>query len=339
MLRLLVTFVIALVPALASAQQRIVIDPGHGGTDPGGVGTGMQEKNVVLDVSQRFKKLLDADSADDAGGGKWTSLMTRNSDVFVSLAARSAYSNNQNADRFMSIHSNAFGDTSANGIETFSLSGTGTGANLRNLVQAEMVSAWGLTNRGNKTANFAVLRDTAAPAVLHELAFITNANDAAKLGSATERQKAAVAHLRALQRHYNLAPYVPNAMPPPQDQDGDIAGRVVDGDRPIVGARVAISGGASVVTDGNGAFTFVDLAPGPRTLTASADGYITAMHEVTVAAGVREDIEIVLSPVSDDTTGPDLDGHATGGCSTRQSASLWLLVAFAVLLRRRRRLP
>src|SRR5688572_1323321 len=114
----------------AVAQTRIVIDPGHGGTDPGGVGTGMQEKTVVLDVSKRFKMLLDADTADTAGGGKWTSLMTRNTDVFVSLAGRSAYSNNQDADRFMSIHSNAFGDASANGTETFSLAATGTSAQL-----------------------------------------------------------------------------------------------------------------------------------------------------------------------------------------------------------------
>ncbi|HEY5925044.1 MAG TPA: N-acetylmuramoyl-L-alanine amidase, partial [Kofleriaceae bacterium] len=96
---LLIALCIAL-PSIASAQTKIVIDPGHGGTDPGGVGTGLQEKNIVLDVSKRFEQLLDADTADNAGGGKWTSLMTRSTDVFVSLAGRSAYSNNQGADRF-----------------------------------------------------------------------------------------------------------------------------------------------------------------------------------------------------------------------------------------------
>jgi N-acetylmuramoyl-L-alanine amidase len=156
---------LAFAPSVAEAQAvvKVVIDPGHGGTDPGGVGTGMQEKNVVLDVSKRFKTLLEADTADAAGGGKWTALLTRSTDVFVTLAGRSAYSNNNDADRFMSIHANAFGDASANGTETFSLAATGTGSQLRNLVQAEMITAWGLTNRGNKTANFAVLRDTAAP--------------------------------------------------------------------------------------------------------------------------------------------------------------------------------
>jgi uncharacterized protein (TIGR03382 family) len=208
LIRLLV-LAIALIPTVSEAQRRIVIDPGHGGTDPGGVGNGLQEKNIVLDVGRRFKTLLDADTADTRGGGSWVALLTRNSDTFVSLSARAAFSNNQGADRFMSIHSNAFSSASANGTETFSFSETGTGAALRNLVQAEMIAAWGLTNRGNKVANFFVLRETAAPAVLHELAFITNARDAAKLGSATERQRAAVAHLRAVQRHFGITPFVP----------------------------------------------------------------------------------------------------------------------------------
>lgn len=334
---LLVLALLAAAPAIADAQVRVVIDPGHGGTDPGGVGTGMQEKNVVLDVSKRFEALLKADTADEAGGGKWTALMTRSNDTFVSLAARSAYSNNQDADRFMSIHSNAFGDASANGIETFSLATTGTGAALRNLVQAEMVAAWGLTNRGNKTANFAVLRDTAAPAVLHELAFITNPTDAAKLGSATERQKAAVAHLRAIQRHYNLAPYVPGN-PTPQDDSGEIAGRVVDTEGPIVGARVALEGGASVLTDGNGAFVIAEAAAGAHMLTASADGYASKTLEVTVAASVREEIEIELVRQPDGEMPDDdqLDGTTTGGCSTGHGAGAGLLFALVALRRRRR---
>lgn len=224
LIRALLVLVVAAAPGLAMAQTRIVIDPGHGGTDPGGTGNGLQEKNIVLDVSSRFKSLLDADTADTRGGGRWTALRTRTSDVFVSLSARASYSNSQDADRFMSIHSNAFSSASANGTETFAYAEGGTGAALRNLVQAEMIAAWGLTNRGNKTANFAVLRDTAAPAVLHELAFITNATDAAKLGSATERQKAAVAHLRAIQRHYGISPYLPSLAAAAPSELGDGAG-------------------------------------------------------------------------------------------------------------------
>jgi N-acetylmuramoyl-L-alanine amidase len=208
----LLILVVVLIPSLSAAQRRIVIDPGHGGTDPGGVGNGLQEKNIVLDVANRFKALLDADTANTSGGGSWVALRTRTTDTFVSLSARAAFSNNQDADRFMSIHANAFSDPSAHGTETFAFAEGGLGAALRNLVQSEMIAAWGLTNRGNKTANFAVLRDTAAPAILHELAFITNATDVLKLGSATERQKAAVAHLRAIQRHFGITPFVPAAL-------------------------------------------------------------------------------------------------------------------------------
>ena len=322
-----------LVPSLAFAQQKIVIDPGHGGTDPGGVGTGLQEKNIVLDVSKRFEQLLDADTADNAGGGKWVSLMTRSNDVFVSLAGRSAYSNNQGADRFMSIHSNAFADAGANGTETFSYATTGLGSQLRNLVQAEMIAAWKLTNRGNKTANFAVLRDTAAPAELHELAFITNATDAQKLASQTERQKAAEAHLRAIQRHFNLAPYIPGAPTNPQDMNGEIVGRVIDADGPIVGATVKLDGGASVATDANGAFAFTEAMAGDHVVTASAEGYRVAMVDVTVAAAAKAELEIVLEKGA--TGEPEPPEDLSSGCAAGGGAGPLLLLALLRLRRRR----
>lgn len=324
-----------LAPAIASAQVKVVIDAGHGGTDPGGVGTGMQEKVVVLDICKRFETLLEADTADTTGGGKWTALQTRSNDTFVSLAARSAYSNNQGADRFMSVHSNAFSDTSANGTETFSLAATGTGAQLRNLVQDEMIKAWGLTNRGNKTASFAVLRDTAAPAVLHELAFITNPTDAAKLASAEERQKAAIAHLKAIQRHYNITPFVPGNLAP-QDENGKIAGRVIDSNGAIVGASVMLLDGATVVTDADGAFVIAEAAAGPHSVTASADGYTSKTVDVMVAASAVAELEIELTPLGRDGEQPEIDGETTGGCSTGDGAGLGIMLVLGALRRRRR---
>ncbi len=341
MLRLVIALVFAFVPAIASAQVKVVIDPGHGGTDSGGTGLGRQEKIIVLDVSKKFETLLKADTADTAGGGTWTALLTRSTDVFVSLAGRSQYSNNQGADRFMSIHANAFADASANGIETFSLAATGTSATLRNLVQAEMVAAWGLTNRGNKIANFAVLRDTAAPAVLHELAFITNATDSAKLASDTERQKAAVAHLRALQRSYNQAPYLPTTTP--QDVNGEIAGTVVGASGPIEGATVALDGGTSVTTDADGVFVLGDVPPGPQTIVASAAGHAQKSLNVTVAAAARQDVTIELSEQGGggggEEEGPDSNGAIFGGCATSNGAGgacVPVLLAFAAMRRRRR---
>ncbi|HWM86425.1 MAG TPA: N-acetylmuramoyl-L-alanine amidase [Kofleriaceae bacterium] len=352
-------------PAAAAAQTVIVIDPGHGGGDPGGVGNGLQEKAIVLDVGLRFKQLLDADSSDPGGGGDWVALMTRSNDTFVSLSARAAFANAEGADRFMSIHSNAFGSSQANGTETFSFAEGSTGANMRNLVQEEMIAAWGRTNRGNKTANFAVLRETAMPAELHELAFITNAGDAAFLASPTERQRAAEAHLRAIQRHFGIDPYMPGLGP--SGAAGDIAGTVVDDAGPVAGARVSVDTGQKTVSVDDGGFSLAEIPAGTRTLTVSADGYSDSTVEVQVGAGQLSEQQVLLersgSAGGDDgeqDDGGDGDGdgddggggaidpddEAASGCGCRARASgstplggalTPLLIALAVLVVRRRR--
>jgi N-acetylmuramoyl-L-alanine amidase len=338
--------------APAAAQKKIVIDPGHGGGDPGGVGTGMQEKNVVLDTCKRFKALLDADTADNGGGGSWTTFLTRSDDTFVELSARASYANSKGADRFMSIHSNAFGDASANGTETFSYTGTGEGAALRNLVQDEMIKAWGLTNRGNKTANFAVLRETSMPAELHELAFITNATDAQKLASEAERQKAAEAHLKAIQRHFDIPPYLPGGGEP--GDTGRIAGVVRDDLGPIEGATVDVDSGQSVVTPADGTFEITGVPAGTRGLTVSAPGHEDTVVQVEVNSGDQSDTEITLDrtggggevgsgdagigeePAAD---GDDIQagcGCRAGGQGGSASVSFLALVALMWLVRRRR---
>ncbi len=195
--------------SFASAQTgKICIDPGHGGTDSGATGNGQLEKANVLDTSTKFKNWMNADTTDTAGGGSWTVIMTRTTDVFVELSGRTSFANSNAANRFMCIHNNAF-NNSANGIETFSYSSSGTGADLRNKVQQEALINWPLVNRGNKTANFYVLVNTNMPAELHEMAFIDAAVDAAYLGSATQRDNHAKSELFALQRHYGLTKYTP----------------------------------------------------------------------------------------------------------------------------------
>jgi MYXO-CTERM domain-containing protein len=344
---------LALVAALsapAAAQRKIVIDPGHGGQDPGGVGTGLQEKNIVLDTCKRFQALLDADSADDGGGGSWTVFMTRSDDTFVELSARASYANSKGADRFMSIHSNAFGDASANGTETFSYTGTGEGAALRNLVQDEMIKAWGLTNRGNKTANFAVLRETSMPAELHELAFITNATDAQKLASPEERQKAAEAHLKAIQRHFDIPPYIPGGGP--VGETGRIAGIVRDDLGPVEGATISVDSGQTVVTPADGTFEITDVPAGTRGLTVTAPGHEEAVIQVEVNAGDQSDTEILLdrtgggggggdAGIGDDDDPAVEDQDINAGCGCRAggqggAASLCLLALALALVRRRK---
>jgi len=349
----LVVLVASAAPALA--QKKIVIDAGHGGSDPGGVGTGMQEKNIVIDVAKRFRDLLKADTADTAGGGAWVVNLTRTDDTYVGLSARASYANSIGADRFMSIHSNAFSDPSANGTETFAYSEGGQGAALRNLVQEEMIAAWGLRNRGNKTANFAVLRETSMPAVLHELAFITNATDAAKLGSAAERQKAAEAHLRAIQRHYGITPYIPGSMPdPPTDGTIDVA--VSDSDGPLAGAAVTLDGEAAGTTGADGTLTLAAVAVGDHVVGAAAEGHSAADSPVTVVGGQSVGADLFLEQTAEpdpDEEDPGADpidpageqpvdppaGGVTGGCAISTGAGdvgAALLLMIALLAARRR---
>jgi len=195
----------------ASAQTKICIDPGHGGSDPGAVGGGQEEAANVLDTGLKLRTWLNSDTADTAGGGSWSVFMTRTTDTSVSLSGRTTYANNNGVARFMSIHNNAATSTAATGIETFSVSSTGTAADLRNKVQQEAVALWPLANRGNKTANFYVIVNTSMPAELHEMAFITNTGDRGYLGSATHRNNHAKSEMWALQRHYGLAKYTPSS--------------------------------------------------------------------------------------------------------------------------------
>jgi len=357
LLSVMTALVCAAAPAASAQTRTIVIDPGHGGGDPGGTGNGLQEKNIVLDVGLRFKQLLDADTDDPGGGGSWRALMTRDDDTFVSLSARAAFANAEDADRFMSIHSNAFGSSQANGTETFSFREGTTGANMRNLVQQEMIAAWGRTNRGNKTANFAVLRETAMPAELHELAFITNAGDAAFLASPTQRQIAAQAHLRAIQRHFGVEPFMPSST---GDGPGQVVGRVIAGKAPVAGALVVLDEAQQATTDEDGGFTFDEVEPGSHSLAVSADGFDEVVVEIQVGAGAASETEIELTPIdaSGDGDEPDDDGGASdddglepgepdgseSGCAVRTASRsgalgglLPLALGLAVLLVRRRR--
>jgi len=181
------------------APYRITIDAGHGGSDPGATAQGYQEKDLTLDISLRLRELLVADR------GLWDVQMTRSTDATVSLAARTSMANAWPADRFVSIHINSFSSSSANGLETYSYQEGSTAARLRDRIQDECVKAWRLTDRGSKTANFYVLRETSMPATLSELGFITSPVDIQLLSDPQARQQIAAAHLYALQFHFGVS--------------------------------------------------------------------------------------------------------------------------------------
>jgi N-acetylmuramoyl-L-alanine amidase len=101
-----------------AVKRRIVIDAGHGGHDPGAVGPNkLYEKNVVLDIALKLKKILKSDPSNEV-------FLTRESDVFIPLEERTAIANKKNADLFVSIHANASPRKQAKGIETYLLNWT-----------------------------------------------------------------------------------------------------------------------------------------------------------------------------------------------------------------------
>lgn len=172
---------------------KVCIDPGHGGKDPGAVGSVLKEKGVTLQVSFLLKKALEPDFA---------VVMTRSDDIYVSLGERCRFANREKADLFVSLHCNSANVHTANGIETFHHPTSRRGIGLAKLIQAELVSATGLKDRGAKYATFQVLRDTAMPAVLIELGFINNPVEEKLLGSFDYQSMCASAIAQGIRRYF-----------------------------------------------------------------------------------------------------------------------------------------
>jgi N-acetylmuramoyl-L-alanine amidase len=209
--KLVAIFAILIMGGLASvafAYPKICIDPGHGGSDPGAVSY-CTEKIHNLECGKNFRDWLNLDTSDGGGGYAWSVIMTRSTDIYVSLSGRCTIANNAGANRFTSIHANAGGGY---GSETFCYgSADSTTFAMRNLMQNELIAHGGRYNRGNKTANFYVLIYTNMPATLSENAFVDNSGDAACLNSSSWRNEVAKGFLHAMQRHYGYAAYTPGA--------------------------------------------------------------------------------------------------------------------------------
>lgn len=160
----------------------VVLDPGHGGKDPGAIAiTRHYEKDIVLNVALAAARILRAEGVDVR--------MTRTTDKFEELPARAAVANRASADLFVSIHANSAPNRSARGAEVF-VAGAASSASksAAKKILAEFV-ALGMRNRGVKTANFVVLVRTTGPAVLVETGFISNLTEARLLASSRFQQK------------------------------------------------------------------------------------------------------------------------------------------------------
>lgn len=151
-------------------MSKIFIDAGHGGHDPGALGSRSKEKDNVLKVALRLKVLLESYGH--------TVRLSRSTDVYLTLSERARLANVWGADYFVSLHNNAATAT-ATGFETFIHNGPvqSKTAGFQNAIHAAIIKEIGIRDRGKKRANFAVLRETKMPAVLIEYAFISNATD------------------------------------------------------------------------------------------------------------------------------------------------------------------
>jgi N-acetylmuramoyl-L-alanine amidase len=175
---------------------KIMIDPGHGGRDPGAVGNGLQEKDLNLTISKHIRDILQAEYKNI------DIRMTRDSDIFVELSDRSAMANQWDADYFMSIHVNAGGGS---GFESYIHTTRTTGSvEAQDTIHPAIISAIEIRDRGKKDANFSVLRETKMPAILTENLFVDHSNDAALLKDSSFLQKIARSHVTGLEEAFHL---------------------------------------------------------------------------------------------------------------------------------------
>ena len=178
---------------------KICLDPGHGGSHPGACGNGLRECDISLEVAMKTHDYLVAAGVQV--------IMTRETDIDVAypnasataeLQARCDVSDNAGADLFMSIHCNAVDNLTAKGTESFYFSGSLKGRQFAAFVQMQLVGTLGTVNRGLKTNSLYVTGHTQAVAVLVELAFLSNSEDAALLGDPTTQDEIAKALARGV---------------------------------------------------------------------------------------------------------------------------------------------
>ena len=220
---------------LGLGVSRIVIDPGHGGKDPGARSKGVSEAAIVLDIALRLEKLLKEQDGFDV-------VLTRRTDEYIPLEERTAIANREGADLFLSIHANASRNRQANGIETYFLNFATTpdaeavaarenaasdqtmhrlpdivkaitlnnklaeSRDFATFVQRAMVDRVRGANKhvrdlGVKQAPFVVLIGAGMPSVLAEISFLTHAREGRLLASPAYRQRVAEALLAGVLRY------------------------------------------------------------------------------------------------------------------------------------------
>ena len=175
------------VPSNTLSDLVVIIDPGHGGHDPGGSSYGFVEKNLALNISRHMNSYFAKTPI--------KTYMTRTDDYFITLQERPIFAAKNKGDVFVSLHTNASG-TGAHGQETFYYAKTAAtnpyemeSRGLAIYMQNRMQEAWNLRNRGVKTKSLYVNRENTMPSTLVEMGFIDSPIDMAYLKSEVEREK------------------------------------------------------------------------------------------------------------------------------------------------------
>lgn len=167
---------------LSGKRIKVFIDPGHGGHDPGAIGSNSKEAENVLKVALALEKKLKAQG--------YEVKLSRRTDIYLTLTQRADLANAWGADIFISLHDNSAVNKTATGFETFIFNGS-VSANTVKLQQhlhKAIANGIGLRDRGLKRANFAVVRQTNMPALLIEYGFISNLNDEKVIAFEIEKQ-------------------------------------------------------------------------------------------------------------------------------------------------------
>lgn len=176
----------------------VVIDPGHGGKDPGAIGIrGLQEKNVVLPISKKIAAILEQKGIQV--------VMTRDSDYFVDLNPRPVIADRANAKVFVSIHANAMpaNRSDINGLETYYYD---SGQRLARTIHNSVLSSINVRDRGVRKARFYVLRKSSMPSVLVEVGFVTGVVDSPRLGTTAYQNQMAEAIARGILQYLQQNP-------------------------------------------------------------------------------------------------------------------------------------
>lgn len=176
--------------SVAKTKPLVIIDPGHGGQDPGTVGiNGVVEKNIVLPISLEVAKELEKQGI--------TVRLTRDRDNFISLDGRTDLANNANADLFVSIHANAINLSrpDVNGLETYYYK---SGRRLAEVIHWNVLNNVNIKDRKIRRSRFFVLRHSTMPAVLVEVGFLTGREDSRNLQNSNHRSQIAKAIARGI---------------------------------------------------------------------------------------------------------------------------------------------